>query len=540
MSRRHPPHTHGRRPAQLRRPARLVGSALILLVALAATLPAAALGQGASDPGRLERKWQLLEYRDANNKLRLVPPGIGATFLPFAGVIKGEGACSTFETGYTQTKESLVIDPPQIERLGCDITSQEVDDAFYRGLSSAATWSTNGSNADNDSILTLRDVVGDPIMTLTRARIPADPTIARWELARIGSIDGSIEPVIQGAEPWVEFLRGGRVVGSTGCGSFLGSYTTNDRTMRITDIASRLADCTPALQAQAREILETFDQITDFDVLPAGLVLEDPGGTTRMALVPAIDLGNRTWTPTELLGADGDILFDSARLNTSAVRFAGKRADGRSICRGFDGRSLRSGLALSAFDLKPTGGACPKPKKNDESSSQDVENAFLGALEKTSSHALRGSELELLDVEGRPVARLTPQSELIGPTWVLTGMDVTPKAKKQRLRKPKGDVQLTATFEDIGVIQGETGKNDYIAEFSTPGAAQVEILGSTVFGRTCDGKKSGTPLCTQERLFLTLLESADSFIVRPEDLRLFKGTRPVLKFVPAESIAVEE
>lgn len=522
MSRRYTP-----RPARRRLP-RIAARLLVTFVAVSAALPAVAVAQDETDAARIERKWQLLEYRDANGDLQLVPPGIGVTALLFSEAIKGEAACSSYESRYTLAKESLFIEAPAIENRGCDAASQSIDDAFYQGLADTAKWSTVGS------ILTLRDVVDDAVMTLTRAQLPADPTIARWELARIGAADGSIVPVIQGVDPWIEFLRGGRMVGSTGCGSFLGSYTTNDSTMSISEVDSRLSDCTSALEQQADEIVATLAEVTDFEVLPAGLVLEDAAGTTRMALVPAIDLGRRTWTPTELLGSDGTVIFGSDRLNTSAVRFAGDVADGRTICRGFKGGSLRSGLALSAFDLEPSRGTCGKSTSSDLAPQQDVEDAFLAALESASSHALRGSELELMDVEGRPVLRLVPQSELVGPTWMVAQLDVAPKSAKARLADPKGESQLTATFEEIGIIQGETGMNDFIADYTTPGAAQIEITDIDAFGRACGGQRAGTPLCVQESAYLSLLASADSFIVRLEDLRLFKGIRPVLRFVPAQ------
>jgi heat shock protein HslJ len=531
------------RPLPVATPARLSGllvarailsRATLALALLALCLPAAVAAQDDSNAGNLLWKWQLLEYRGADGNPQLVPPGIGITALPFAGTVKGEAACSSYEASYSLVRESFRVDTPLIDSRGCDPTAQAIDDAFYQGLADTRTWSTSGS------ILTLMDEVGDVVMTMTRAELPADPTLARWELARIGSADGAIEPVIAGVQPWVEFLRGGRVVGNTGCGSFVGSYATNDSTMSISGVDSRLADCTSALQEQATRIVDTLADVTDFDVLPAGLVLEDGSGTTRMAFVPAIDLGGRTWTPTAILNDDGEVQGGiSGRLNTSAVRFAGNSADGRSFCRGFDGRSLRSGLALNVSNVLPDrDSACPKPNPDDQVTSQDVENAFLRALEKAASHALRGDELELMDVEGRPVLRLVPQSELVGPTWVLSRMDVDPDARKQRLRAPIGEAPLTAIFEDvetIGVIQGSTGVNDYIANYATPAAAQIRITDTSPFGRACSGARAAKAACVQETAFLDLLRSADSFIVRDEDLRLFRGTRLVLSFLPEQA-----
>ena len=137
-----------------------------------------------------------------------------------------------------------------------------------------------------------------------------------------------------------------------------------------------------------------------------------------MALVPAIDLGRRTWTPTEILDDDGKVIFGTDRLNTSAVRFAGGIADGRSICRGFEGGSLRSGLALSAFDLVPDRQRLPQAARRRGTQQPGRRGRLPGHPRDRLVHALRGSELELMDVEGRPVMRLVPQSELVGPTWV--------------------------------------------------------------------------------------------------------------------------
>jgi heat shock protein HslJ len=507
------------------------------VVLLAGIFPAASLAQAGADARNFEREWQLLQYRDASGNLTSVPPGISVTMLPFRGTIKGRAACSTYEGTYTLTEETVIVDTPTIDTVGCDAADQAIDDAFYAGLAATRQWSTKGLG----SILYLRDEIDQDVMVLTRAKLPSDPTLARWELARLGAADGSIEPVVQGTDPWVEFLRGGRVVGSTGCGSFLGSWVTNDTTIKVQDVDARLGDCNEVVQGQATSFLATLGEITDFEVRPAGLVLKDASGTTRMALVPAIDLGRRTWTPTEVLDANGKVVFGPDRLLTSAVRFSGsgdKGFDGRSICGGFQGGSVRSGLALSTYNLTSTGRACPKPK-GDQAGQQDVENAWLDALARTASHALRGDELQLLDVDGKPVMQLVPQAELVGPTWVLAEMDITAGAPKQKLRPPTGTEQLTASFSDVdtGFILGETGVATYSGVYSTPGAGQITISGLETFGG-CSKRSAAKPACKQQALFLDLLQAADGFVVEPTQLRLFDTQRPVplLRFVPSQAV----
>jgi heat shock protein HslJ len=507
----------------------LAGIACITL--LAGAFPVASLAQdgGGADALNFERGWQVLQYRDATGTLTPVPPGIGITMKPFRDTMKGQAACSDFEATYTLQEEIVIVDAPTIEARGCDAAAQAIDDAFYAGLDATAKWSTRGLG----SILILRDEIDEQVMVLTRAKLPADPTLARWDLARLAAADGSIEPVVPGTEPWVEFLRGGRVVGSSGCGSFVGSYVANDTTISIEDVDTRFTECSDAVREQAEAILATFDEVTDFDVRPAGLVLEDGSGTTRMALIPSIDLGRRTWTPVEVLDADGNVAFGADRLITSAARFSGNRFDGRSMCRGFEGGSVRSGLALSTYDVEPTGGACPKT-----GGYQEVEDAWRDALARVASHALRGDDLELLDVDGNPVMRLIPQAELVGPTWVLAAMDVAPQeARKGKLRPPSGTEALTAIFEDVetGFIQGETGVTGYFGDYTTPGAGQISIANLDTFGG-CSRKALAKPPCKQQALFLELLQSADTFIVEPTELRLFLGTRRLLDFIPSEAL----
>jgi heat shock protein HslJ len=504
---------------------------LILSVGLLASLPGNVAAQDAQ-PGQPDIEgysWQLLEYRDSDGSLELVPPGIGATANLWFEVIQGDGACSSFRSTYKLLKETLIIDPPALTQRGCDAESQSIDDAFFRNLTEIAAWSRDGS------ILELRDPIGDVLMTFTEAQIPNDPTIAPWRLARIAASDGSIGPVVPGTDPSVQFLRGGRLVGTTGCGWFLGSYTTNDTIMDISDVQFRNGSCTSELLAQATNIVDTLDEISDFKLLPAGLTMQDRTGVTRMALEPSIPLGQRTWTPIAVLDEDGKSLVDPVRLRTSAVRFANNRADGRTVCRSYAASSLRSGLALTVFDVNgvKAPGCRKKTRGRQTVSKAGVERLFLERLERASSHALRGSELELMDASGTPIMRLLPQPALRGVSWALTAMDTAPKAPVERLKPPQGAEPITATFESIDVVQGQTGKNAYDGFYSTPRASIMEITEIKTDGNRCNGRKARLPLCVQEAAFIAILQSADGYVVASDGLSLLKGSRKLAEFEQA-------
>ncbi len=124
-------------------------------------------------------------------------------------------------------------------------------------------------------------------------------------------------------------------------------------------------------------------------------------------------------------------------------------------------------------------------------------------------------------------------------------MDLTPNAAKKTKRAPKGATPLTATFEEIGVVLGDTGAADgrgsnvYLASYNTPAASTIRIWDVDIDGRACAGKKARSAACQQQKRFLDLLQSADGYIPRETDLRLLKGARPIIWFVPAVLEVVE-
>jgi len=495
--------------------------ALVMLAGVAVPHAAVAQRPDADIDGKL---WQLVRYRDETGSLTRVPPGIGVTLLLFDGEAFGDGACSDFEKAeYSLNGPSLKIFDPTITTRGCDDETQRVDDAFYDLLFRTGTFSIDGA------ALRLKNEAGETLATFTRGLVPPDPTIAPWRLERIASVEGSSAPVIEGSLPSFRFLPGGRVIGDSGCGSFLGSWRTRDSLMTIDDVAFRLDNCTNDLRDQADVILATLGEITDFTVRPAGLALEDGSGTARLALVPDIPLANRNWAPIETYDPDGEVRLKADQLQTASLRFSLGKVTGRTPCpRDYAGGNQRSGLAVTIFDIEPEAARCSKRARKSE-------NSFKASLERVASHALRGSQLELLDVEGRPVMRLLAQPGLRDLPWRVLQLDTTPKASRPKPRAPAGGAELTIDFSEGDVLTGDTGRTTFDGFYEESGGASIRIFDARPSIAGCGGRSRRTTECRVETSFLTLLRAVDGYEMRvaQNQMVLLDGNRVSIVLEPA-------
>jgi hypothetical protein len=180
------------------------------------------------------------------------------------------------------------------------------------------------------------------------------------------------------------------------------------------------------------------------------------------------------------------------------------------------------------FGLEFPGGSCSERKE---------EKAFREALGNVASHALRGTNLELLDEFGEPVMRLRQQPALTSE-WRLARID-TSNRRKARMKAPSTDDPrgLRATFFETGVLAGETGAGGYSASYLA-GGSRIDVDNVAPNSDVCE-RRSRTPECALEARFLEFLDEVDTYVVRDGKLLLLDGSRPRLEFVPAQDVDEE-
>jgi hypothetical protein len=242
--------------------------------------------------------------------------------------------------------------------------------------------------------------------------------------------------------------------------------------------------------------------------------------------VPDIQLAGRNWAPIFTYEQNGDVRLVTDQLQPASVRFDRNRVAGRTPCpRDYFGLNQRSGLAVTIFDLDKEGARCKARK---------FEKNFLETLERVASHALRGPELELLDVEGRPVMRLVAQPGLRDLPWRVVRFDVTPNAPSPKLQAPRKTSILTADFLESGVLSGLTGRTTFNAFYNESGGATLDITEVTPDTAGCRGRKANTPECRLETRYLNLLRDVDGYEMRTADglMVLLRGNRVSLELEP--------
>ena len=453
---------------RLRRAARGALLACLAAAILAEGPASAAVKPATVTPGIEGPPWQLTEYR-VGDGLSPVLPGLRAEAFFWAGTVSGFAGCADFSTPYKLVEADVKVTEPQVSSEDCDADTKTVQDAFLADLAQAHGWQVDGAE------LSLTGDGGDPLLRFTAAAVPAEVTIAPWTLARIADASGRLQPVVADTESTATFLPGGRVVGSNGCGGFLGTYATSDTDLTISDVASRVGECDPAVTAQATAIVDALERATQFEVTPAGLTLLDADGAQLLTWVPSPVLRGALWTPTALLAKDG----------TRALRPGRPRAHGGHV-RG-QHRLRTHGLPDLGGALSPVG---PGPHvRHHQAGHRTVQGGQ--ARQGLRDRPPRGRRLRpARRLHGAP-RRRRRAGHAARPAGAPRGRGVAADGHRPGPRQLPGQAHAARRWHaphgrlraGDPILTGSTGCNDYAADYDTNGIA-IDISGALPGGRS--------------------------------------------------------
>ncbi|MGE4128791.1 MAG: META domain-containing protein, partial [Hyphomicrobiaceae bacterium] len=209
VCRRSEPPGHRDRRAVLPQQAALAGLAAIALLAPAATARA----------GGLEARWSVTTLGGA--------PAVPAGDIRFeAGEVSGATACNHFRGRYqsSEADNSLRIEVLQTTRRGCAGEAAERERSFLESMANARRYRIEGS------ALHLVDGAGVDVAGL---QLAPDATLTGKRHKIVSYLKNSGLYSIRGGTGAVVEFKDGKLMGSTGCTRFEGTYDATETTVRI-------------------------------------------------------------------------------------------------------------------------------------------------------------------------------------------------------------------------------------------------------------------------------------------------------------------
>lgn len=202
----------------------------------------------------------------------------------------------------------------------------------------------------------------------------------------------------------------------------------------------------------------------------------------------ASDIQNTPWA----LVSGAEITL-SGGIVPSVAFLDGGKASGNSGCNRFMTDYTLDGDSLSFGQIAGTMMACQPP-------ADEIEKAYLAALEKVASWEVDSEQLVLSDADGNELLRYDVAS-LIGE-WQVTGVNTG-----NAVSSPITGTELTATFGEDGALAGSAGCNGYTSSYEAEGGTiSIEPPGSTK--KLCSEPEG---VMEQEAAFLQALTSATSY-----------------------------
>jgi len=192
------------------------------------------------------------------------------------------------------------------------------------------------------------------------------------------------------------------------------------------------------------------------------------------------------------------------------VLFKGGNVGGFSGVNTYHGSYKLSGSSLSIGELASTEMAGPPDL-------MDNEQAYLAALQRTSSYTADTSSLTLLDQDGKRILEYTKGKtpSLTGGTWEV----ISYYNGRDGIVSVINGTTLTALFSGDGALTGSTGVNDYRATYKMEGQ-KISVGPSAI----TTNRSSPDPAITQQQAdYLAALQLAAKYNIQGERLDLLRA-----------------
>lgn len=192
-------------------------------------------------------------------------------------------------------------------------------------------------------------------------------------------------------------FQDGRATGSDGCNRYTMAYHVDGSKIEFPSRpVGTLMACPPGVQQQAQWYIDALLAARSWRVADRHLHLLDSTGSEVAALLAqSQELAATSWSATGINNGRGGVASLVAGSTVSMIFGADGTAAGSAGCNNFTTRFEQSGPAVKfTAPIASTRRMCPDPAVMTQ------EQAFLKALENTSTARIEGGRLELRDAGG--------------------------------------------------------------------------------------------------------------------------------------------
>lgn len=455
--------------------------------------------------------WQLLAYLDQNNML--VMPVAEATMRLQDGEAGGNGGCNNYFAPYVLEGDQLSFGQAGSTMMACEEPVMSQEQAFLANLATVATYQIVGDQ------LQLVNAAGEPVLVFAlQASTPLTGTL--WQATMINNGKGAVVSVVGGTEVTATFQEDGVVSGTAGCNSYSGSYTVDGDQISFGPAAMTAMMCVEpegvmeqeAAYAAALESAATFtiqgDQLelrTADGALAVSFVAAGPAAAAPdMPAEMTLSLEGPIWQLTTFVNSAGELAMAEVE---ATITFQDGQAAGNASCNRFFAPYTVDGDQLTIGQGGSTMMACPEPAMSQE-------QAFLGNLAQVATYAIVGTQLQLFDGAGQMVLAFEVQTStpLTGAEWQALSFNNGLGGVTSLI----SGTEITAVFDEDGVMSGSAGCNRYSATYTVDGD-QISIMPAASTMMFCAEPEN---VMEQEAAYLAALPMADTFSIQGDSLEL--------------------
>jgi heat shock protein HslJ len=236
-----------------------------------------------------------------------------------------------------------------------------------------------------------------------------------------------------------------------------------------------------------------------------------------------VALEGSTWLLESYLNLEGQ---QTERLPQTRVtiNFADGEVNGSAGCNNYFGPYELNGNNLTIGPLGSTMMMCVQ----DDTAIQ--ETAYLANLGNVASYEIIDNQLQLLDADGQTVLvfNVDESISLVGTDWTVTGYN----NGQGGVTSVVLDTEITALFDENGLVSGSAGCNNYRASFEAD-ESTISIGPAASTRKSCPEPEG---IMEQEALYLAALEMAATYEIDGSRLDMYDedGAR-VVQFESAAS-----